>query len=128
MKILGINFVESCYACPESYDAYLEDKNIGYAKLRRGFFYVEYPNIGGTVVFEGHPRGDGRFTDDSDREHFMTHAARALIDEHFGTSTHSLHKLVEAATKVIDEYEGQMEGYTIQSIHDLREALKNVRK
>lgn len=71
-----IDLVETCYACPEQYDAFYKGKNIGYLRLRHGRFTVEYLPTDKWIL-DAHPVGDGRFLDE-EREHFLNKAREAL--------------------------------------------------
>jgi hypothetical protein len=68
----------TCYACPESYDVFLEGTQIGYLRLRHGHFTAVYPDVGGVLVYQADPVGDGIFQD-SEREHYLVHAIEALL-------------------------------------------------
>lgn len=57
-----IELVQTCGACPEQYDAFLNGKQVGYLRLRHGWFRVDYPVCGGETIFEASPHGDGMFT------------------------------------------------------------------
>ena len=62
MKTPELTLEKTCSACPEQYD--LVDKKgkcVAYFRLRHGYFTVECPDIGGELVFEAHPEGDGCF-------------------------------------------------------------------
>lgn len=68
----------TCYACPEQYDAYdPHGHQIGYLRLRHGAFTVEMPDVGGRLVYEAEPQGDGRFTDE-ERPRYLLAAKQAL--------------------------------------------------
>lgn len=42
---MTIRFEQTCFACPEQYDAYDKyDNLVGYLRLRHGFFYVSTPD------------------------------------------------------------------------------------
>ena len=41
--INGCTLVRTCYACPEQYDVFFHDFQIGYLRLRHGNFTAEYP-------------------------------------------------------------------------------------
>lgn len=73
--------VMTCFACPEQYEVFLGDTQIGYLRLRHGEFRAEYPDCGGDTVFRGSPKGDGRFEDD-EREQFLSQALDALLVRH----------------------------------------------
>ena len=82
MQILDYNLVLTCGACPEQYDVFDSDgKQSGYIRLRGGNFRVYYPDTGGELVFyhrfEDYPLM-GMFSDDKEREFFLTEAVKAL--------------------------------------------------
>lgn len=72
-----ISLVQTCSACPEQYDAFYNDKKVGYLRLRHGVFTVEYPECGGKLICIDHPFGDGSFHD-KEREIYLD-KARVLI-------------------------------------------------
>ena len=80
MKILGYDLEQTCSACPEQYDVYLDGKQVGYLRLRHGHFTAEVPDAGGEEVYESKPDGDGLFTFE-EREGELTKAIEA-IDKH----------------------------------------------
>ena len=68
----------SCSACPEQYDAFDEEgKQVGYLRLRHGFFRVDFPDCGGETIYEVSPRGDGCF-DDDERDRYLRFAVDAI--------------------------------------------------
>jgi len=68
----------TCGACPEQYDVYdKEDNLIAYLRLRHGYFYAACPHVGGVVVYEASPRGDGVF-ESYEREHYLSTALEAI--------------------------------------------------
>lgn len=74
-----VTLVKTCGACPEQYDAFLGEKQIGYLRLRHGYFYAAYPDASGKEVYEAYPRGDGCF-EDEERDFYLRHAIQALLD------------------------------------------------
>lgn len=66
MSWKDIKLIETCYACPEQYEAYYDSNEIGYLRLRHGYFRAEY---NGKVVYDANPEGDGRFTDEERPKH-----------------------------------------------------------
>lgn len=71
---------ETCGACPEQYDVYLNGKIVGYFRLRHGSFTVEVCTTGiweWGNVYEAHPKGDGIFEDD-ERDYFLIEGLRAI--------------------------------------------------
>lgn len=65
-------------ACPEQYDAYIGDRQVGYLRMRHGAFRVDCPKCGGDTVYRAYPDGDGDF-EDHEREGFLTVAKVEII-------------------------------------------------
>ena len=55
---------KTCSACPEQYDVYLDNKQVGYLRLRHGYFTCNYPDCSGELIHVDCPKGDGEFCDD----------------------------------------------------------------
>lgn len=72
-----IKLVLTCGACPEQYDAFLNGIQVGYLRLRHGFFRVDFPNCGGETIYEASPRGDGVFESD-ERDYYLRFAVDAI--------------------------------------------------
>ena len=69
---------QTCGACPEQYDVYdNDDQLVGYLRLRHGHFVARYPGVGGEVVYEAHPQGDGIFEPD-ERDYHLERAKVAI--------------------------------------------------
>lgn len=73
---------QTSIACPEQYNAFVltrrgEKKQVGYLRLRRGYFCVEYPTCFGELLYEAEPRGDGCFEAD-ERDFYLTRAKEAI--------------------------------------------------
>lgn len=79
--IQGCTLVRTCGACPEQYDVYFGDFQIGYLRLRHGSFSASYPDYTGETVFHAHPKGDGMFEDD-ERMGYLTQAVCSLLNHH----------------------------------------------
>lgn len=79
--IFQYKLVPTCFACPEQYDVFEGDEQMGYLRLRHGDFTAEYPDCGGTLVFEACPEGDGRFMK-AERMAYLHLAVEALEKEH----------------------------------------------
>jgi len=73
-----IKLVQTCGACPEQYDVYIDGEKLGYMRLRHGYFRAEYC---GEVVFEGYPRGDGCF-DVEEKTLWLNRACSAIFEKH----------------------------------------------
>lgn len=82
MDIKGLNFIRTCDACPEQYDVYDKNKNlVGYVRLRHGYLYAEYPDVGGEMVYEAYPEGDGIFKNDDERKYHLNKIAKCLLEK-----------------------------------------------
>lgn len=73
-----LKLIQTCGACPEQYDVYLDADCIGYMRLRHGYFRAEYRD---TTVYTCSPKGDGCFKDD-ERVKYLNEACRAIIKAH----------------------------------------------
>lgn len=77
-----IELVQTCGACPEQYDAFIDGELVGYLRLRHGYFTVQYPNVSGELVYSAEPKGDGLFEYD-EREGYLAAARLAIINKHW---------------------------------------------
>lgn len=68
---------QTCCVCPEQYDVFLGDRQVAYMRLRHGYFYCAYPDIGGEVIYSAYPKGDGCF-DDDERDYYIRAALKEL--------------------------------------------------
>lgn len=82
-EIMGYELIETCGACPEQYDVYMNGRQVGYLRLRHGCFYADYPNTGGEEVYRAYPKGDGIFESD-ERDYYLTKAVMAIHERHEG--------------------------------------------
>jgi hypothetical protein len=73
-----IRLEQTCGAFPEQYDAFIEDKKVGYLRLRNGNFTVECPDVFGALVYYANPAGDGAFCED-ERDHHLDRAKEAIL-------------------------------------------------
>lgn len=83
MQILGCELIQTCGACPEQYDVTFNGKQLGYLRLRWGYFTVSYTDCGGEIVYDAN-YGDewcGTFYNDEDRENSLHRAVKALLDK-----------------------------------------------
>lgn len=53
---MKVELQQTCGACPEQYDAYIDGIEIGYLRLRHGYFRAEYL---GKTVYDANTIGDG---------------------------------------------------------------------
>lgn len=77
VMIQGYRLERTCFACPEQYDVYAGDEIVAYFRLRHGSFYASCPDVGGDVVYEANPEGDGIF-EDTERMGYLFEAIRAV--------------------------------------------------
>lgn len=73
----------TCGACPEQYEAFIGDVQVGYLRLRHGSFRVDYPECGGETIYEASPEGDGAF-EDHERDYYLRFAVDAIRQRHLG--------------------------------------------
>lgn len=80
IEVEGYTLKCICGACPEAYNVFdVEGKQVGYLRLRHGWFRADYPEANGEIVYESNPRGDGVF-DEDERMEELTKAVRALAE------------------------------------------------
>jgi hypothetical protein len=73
-----ISLTQTCYACPEQYDAYDPDgRKVAYLRLRHGCFAVDMPAVGGATVYSAEPAGDGIF-DPAERDDYLREARERI--------------------------------------------------
>jgi len=75
----GIDLVQTCGACPESYNAFKNGVCVGHLRLRHGVFTVDY-ELGGynpQRIWTVETEGDGIF-DTSEREECLESACQLL--------------------------------------------------
>ena len=75
-----IELTQTCYACPEQYDALLSGEVVGYLRLRHGYFSVRCPGPEGEeVYFNGSDAlGDGIFASEEIRTKELSEAKHAI--------------------------------------------------
>lgn len=82
MEFSGLEFVRTCYACPEQYDVYCDEEVVGYVRLRHKYLYCECPYIDGDTVYEANiegPYGGGQFPDEETRMEHLTNIGVAIV-------------------------------------------------
>ena len=73
-----ITLDQTCFACPEQYDAYLDGEKVGYLRLRHGYFSVSTsPAIDGIFLWGTCTIGDGIF-DESERPKMLKKARKKI--------------------------------------------------
>lgn len=71
---MKVTLEQTCGACPEQYDAYIDGVGVGYLRLRHGYFRAEYL---GKTVYDANTIGDGCF-DSDEREYHLSKARKAI--------------------------------------------------
>lgn len=77
---MNFKLEQTCFACPEQYDVYLDGEQVGYLRLRHGYFRADFPDCGGKTVYTANPNGDGMF-DYDEREYYINEALKAIAKE-----------------------------------------------
>lgn len=84
MNIKGLSFIKTCSACPEQYDVEYDGKQVGYIRLRYGGLTVEYPDVGGEIIYEA-SIGDGWWTGEFDseeqRQYHLNNIADTILEK-----------------------------------------------
>ena len=79
--ISDFKLILTCPACPEQYEVFdKKGKQVGYLRLRGGWFRVDYPDCGIKTIYEAYPKGDGIF-DEDERGYFLIEAVQAIKNE-----------------------------------------------
>lgn len=81
MVIQGLNFIETCGACPEQYDVTLHGRLVGYVRLRWGTVTCDYPDCRGDTIYSHSFENDGwkgGFDDSEEREKYLNEIAEAI--------------------------------------------------
>ncbi len=74
-----IKLVETCWACPEQYDAFCNGEQVGYIRFRHNEFTVECPDVEGELVYSTEANGDWRL-EDNERNFYLDNAKEAIIE------------------------------------------------
>lgn len=75
-----IRLEQTCGACPEQYEAFYNDEQVGYLRLRHGLFSVRFPDAQGKTLYTTHPKGDGVF-DVDERDKYLNIAKFSILQE-----------------------------------------------
>lgn len=80
LTIDGFKLELTSTACPEQYDVFdANGDQVGYLRLRHGYFRADVPDCGGETVYDANTKGDGMF-DDDERMEELTKAVRAIAN------------------------------------------------
>jgi len=63
-EVDGFKLVCTSMACPEQYNVFYGDRQVGYLRLRHGRFRADCPDCGGETVYSSNTKGDGGFADE----------------------------------------------------------------
>lgn len=69
--------MQTCFACPEQYDAVLDGEVVGYLRLRHGVFRVHLDSPSGPEIYSATPAGDGIFEHD-ERARYLKKARKKI--------------------------------------------------
>lgn len=76
---MKIKLKQTCMACPEQYDAFDEyEHQVGYLRLRHGYFRVDFSDCGGETIYDANTKGDGCFYDEEERKFHLEMAKKAI--------------------------------------------------
>ena len=78
--------VQTSAGCPEQYDVFLGDQQVGYMRLRWGSFSTRYVDYNGEEVYSADV-GFGEFPDEHERDHHLRKALEALWKRHVTSYT-----------------------------------------
>lgn len=78
VSIQDIELHQTCETCPEQYDAFLGERQVGYLRLRHGYFRVDFPDCGDKIIYEANPIGDGEFFTE-ERDFYLNEAKKAIV-------------------------------------------------
>ena len=80
MIIEGLDFKQTCGACPEQYDVFKGKKQVGYVRLRRGNLTCDYPDHMGNEIYSEsfQDAWKGCFDDDNERNKYLLIIANEL--------------------------------------------------
>jgi len=79
---VNIRLVRTCAACPEQYDTFLGDMEVGYIRLRWGELTVRCPDYEGQIVYshDFNEEYKGSFDDDEESAKYLALAVAAIED------------------------------------------------
>ena len=83
MKIKGLNFVQTCMACPEQYEVFIENsKQVGYIRLRWGILRVDYPDcLNETIYTHDFEEGFKGTFSDGERDEYLNMIADIINEK-----------------------------------------------
>lgn len=69
----GLRFVMTCSRCPEQYEVFHGNRQVGYVRLRHGSLRLDFPDHGGKTLFqENYGYNDcGMFMSEQDRSDYL---------------------------------------------------------
>ena len=84
LMVDNLRFEQTCVACPEQYDVFDGQDQIGYVRVRNGRLTVESPFCGGSLLLSEAVDGDGMF-EDYERAEWLQTIAVILMGASFST-------------------------------------------
>ena len=95
MHIRGLDFQLTCWACPEQYDVFLDEQQVGYVRLRWGCLSARLGNVYGEEIYR-YNFDDGYlgvFPDSNSRDFHLNKIADCIIDRYSITYLQSQSKV-----------------------------------
>lgn len=88
-KACTFEFRETCGACPEQYDVYLDGEQVGYVRLRWGCLRCDYPDVGKQTIYcyDFDDGWQGCFDDYEQREYHLDLIAKAIYNRIYESET-----------------------------------------
>jgi hypothetical protein len=79
----NLDFFMTCGACPEQYDVFINDKQVGYVRLRGGALRAAYPDVEADYTYEVYFDNvwKGCFEDDNERDFYLDKIAEHLYNK-----------------------------------------------
>ena len=80
LTILGLDLEDTCTSHPEQFNVWLGEEQVGYLRLRCGWFCATVPKCGGEEVYVSCDMNGDDIFDYHEREHYLTEAIKAIIE------------------------------------------------
>lgn len=79
--INGLAFVQTCSACPEQYDVFRGEEQVGYVRLRWGYLRAEYlVDMQEVYSYEFEDAMKGAFYEEEERQEHLINIADSLLE------------------------------------------------
>ena len=100
IKVAGVytDWFMTCMACPEQYDVFIGEDQVGYVRLRGGALRAAYPNVYGKYEYNHHFQGDGwkgEFDDEDERKFHLDLVAKHLYNRYLESNKKRCYGMLE---------------------------------